>query len=68
MDISSIDEDQSDEESADEELQMKLDEALEAEFKIKINAEKFLQQNEDYAIPSIPLAPSDEVTISEFAP
>lgn len=68
MSISSQEDDSDEEESADEEVQMKLEKALEAEFKIRINADKFLAQNEEYAIKSIPVAPDDEVTISEYAP
>ena len=68
LSISSVEEDSDEDDSADEEVQMKLDKALESEFKIKINASKFLAQNEEYAIKTIPVSPDDEVTISEFAP
>ena len=68
LSISSVEEDSDEDDSADEEVQMKLDKALESEAKIKINASKFLAQNEEYAIPTIPCSPDDEVTISEFAP
>ena len=50
LSISSQEDDSDESESPDEEVQMKLDKALEGEFKIRINAQKFLAQNEEFAI------------------
>ena len=68
MEIDSIAEDESGDESTDEELRQKLEKALEQEKKIKIGAEKFFSQNEDFAVNTIPVSPEDEVTITEYAP
>ena len=68
LEISEIEEDEDEEAFMDESTRKKLRDAVDQETKIKINAKKFLETNQEYSIPHFNVHEDDDIVVTEYAP